>query len=518
LLTFARDFVGARALYYALDRERVTWSTVLEPLVLLGDKTQPLDHQYVAGWLGLFPAADRTPYRNVRSVPPGSLVTVSRGCATIRRYWDFNPRIETRYRSDAEYEEHFSTLFSISVSRRLRSAAPVLAELSGGVDSSAIVCVADRLIENGNARVSRLDTVSYFDQREPHWDEEPYVASVEAKRGRQGWHIEVGADQPSLIDYPSDSFALTPGAPGNWTSGARQFADCLSREGIRVLLTGIGGDEFTGGVPTPIPELATLFVRLQLPSLLRQTRAWALSRRKPILGLAAETLRTFLPWPFFAGSKQAQPASWLAPSFVKRYRNEISVLATGTKLTGPRPDFQANLFALGIIRRQLACHVDRPEPHYERRYPFLDRDVLEFLFSIPREQVVRPGQRRSLLLRSLAGIVPREVLDRKRKSFASRAPLAAIEQELPALLALSHGMRSATLGFVRAEAFREALIAAKQGQEVPIIPLLRTIALESWLRHAEQENYLELPLTSSSRPNAHAANPIPAQDHRGAEI
>jgi asparagine synthetase B (glutamine-hydrolysing) len=56
------------------------------------------------------------------------------------------------------------------------------------------------------------------------------------------------------------------------------------------------------------------------------------------------------------------------------------------------------------------------------RYPFLDKDLVNYLFSIPREQILRPGRRRSLMRRALANIVPHEVLERRRKAYQLRAP------------------------------------------------------------------------------------------------
>jgi asparagine synthetase B (glutamine-hydrolysing) len=67
----------------------------------------------------------------------------------------------------------------------------------------------------------------------------------------------------------------------------------------------------------------------------------------------------------------------------------------------------------------------------EYRYPFLDKDLVSFLFSIPREQIVRPGRRRSLMRRALVGIVPDGILERRRKAFQLRAPLAALQHARP---------------------------------------------------------------------------------------
>jgi len=136
------------------------------------------------------PDAHLTPYLEIREVPPGQFVRVRDGSAVIDRFWRFSPTSRIRYKTDAEYEEHFRHVFRQSVQRRLRSDSPVLAELSGGLDSSSIVCMADDILAKEGAETSRLDTLSYYDKTEPSGDDWTYFQKVEAKRGRAGIHID----------------------------------------------------------------------------------------------------------------------------------------------------------------------------------------------------------------------------------------------------------------------------------------------------------------------------------------
>src|SRR6202021_1952288 len=98
------------------------------------------------------------PYREIREAPPGQFVRIRNSEAMIERYWRFSPNSRLRYKTDAEYEEHFRHVFRQSVQRRLRSNSPILAELSGGLDSSSIVCVADDIMAKEGAEKPRLDT------------------------------------------------------------------------------------------------------------------------------------------------------------------------------------------------------------------------------------------------------------------------------------------------------------------------------------------------------------------------
>jgi len=104
------------------------------------------------------------------------------------------------------------------------------------------------------------------------------------------------------------------------------------------------------------------------------------------------------------------------------------------------------------------------------------------MFAIPREQLVRPDQRRSLMRRALVGIVPEEILNRKRKAFVARSLLVRISKEWTHWAEMTQQMVSSSLGIVHPERISEALQKARPGEEVPIVTLMRTIFVEEWLR------------------------------------
>lgn len=484
-LLLAKDPLGMRPLYYAFDKANVTWSSLLDPLLTCSDKTFALEEEFIAGWLTYFPAMHLTPYIGIHSVPASSVVSIRHGSRRTYKYWDFDGTKTIRYRTDTEYEEHFRTVFAMSVRRRLRSDRPVLAELSGGRDSSAIVCMADKLIAGGEANFPRLDTVSYYDDSEPNWNERPFFSKVETSRGRTGWHVDLGsAEAGQMSNAQTEEFSCARFAtiPSYETRPCQQFSACLASQGSRVVLSGIGGDEVMGGVPTPLPELEDLIASRQLKKFARQLKVWSLQRRKPWLQLFGEVIRSFSP-PLLVGvPKNLQPAPWLRTEFVKRHRPALTGYPSRTKLFGPLPSFQENLGTLSAVQRQLACKTLPLEPSYEKRYPYLDRSLLEFMLAVPREQLVRPNQRRSLMRRALVGIVPEEILNRKAKAFVARGPLRTIANHWSTLMEITHEMVSASLGIVDPQRMADALRSARRGEGIPIVTLMRTIQLECWLR------------------------------------
>jgi asparagine synthase (glutamine-hydrolysing) len=481
-LILAKDFVGTRHLYYSINKDQVTWSSILDPLVLFAGKTFSLDEEYIAGWLSFFPATHLTPYVGIYSVPPSSLVLLRSGKHATSKYWDFDPGKRVRYGTDREYEEHFRVTFAKAVKRRLRSDSPVLAELSGGMDSSSIVCMADTIMVGGTAGTPRLDTVSYYSDSEPNWNERPYFTKVEEKRGRLGCHIEVGSQESFMLEFETDFFAATPASAGPPNEATKHLAAYIGQQGDRVVLSGIGGDEIMGGVPTPTPELDDLLARGHFGGLAHQLKVWALNKRKPWFHLLFEAVRGFFPPAIVGVPEHMRPAPWVHSNFVKRNRAALIGYESGLNLLGPLPTFQHHLSTLNVLRRQLGCTPWSSDPAHEKRYPYLDRDLLEFIYAIPREQLVRPGQRRSLMRRALVGIVPDELLKRKRKAFVARSPRAAISRDWTNLVAMSRHMNSGSLGIVNATSFYRALEEARQGHEVAIVPLLRTVAVELWLK------------------------------------
>jgi len=498
-LILAKDPIGTRHLYYSFVNNQVTWSTILDPLVRLAGKTFTLDEEYIAGWFSMFPAVHLTPCVGIHSVPPSSFVFLRPGRHTVSRYWEFDPRKEIRYRTDAEYEEHFRTVFATAVQRKLRSDRPVLAELSGGRDSSSIVCMADTIIARGAAETPRLDTISYYDDSEPNWNERPYFTKVEEKRGRTGWHINVGAqDQETIpaLEPPQESshgrFVPTPGHDGRTSP---QIRTCIVSQANRVMLSGIGGDEVMGGVPTAAPELENLLARAQFCALAHQLKVWALEKRKPWFHLFWEAARGFFPPALVGVPKYMRPVPWLRSSFTKRHWEAVTGYPSRTKLFGPLPSFQCNLSTLDGLQRQLARTALPFEPPYEKRYPYLDRGLLEFMYAIPREQLVRPTQRRSLMRRALVGIVPDEILNRKTKAFVARSPMVAISNDWTHFVEMTQNMLSSSLGIVVPERISEVLQQIRRGEEVPMVTLKRTLFLECWLKDLRALGIIDLHAT-----------------------
>jgi asparagine synthase (glutamine-hydrolysing) len=489
-LILAKDFIGARRLYYSIGKNQIVWCSILDPLVLFSGHSFDLDEEYIAGWLAFFPATHLTPYVGIHAVPASSFVRFEEARQTISRYWDFDPYKRIRYREDAEYEEQFRTLFAESVRRRLRSDRPIVAELSGGMDSSSIVCMADDVLSRGLATIPMLDTISYYDNSESNWNELPYISAIEKRRGQSGYHIDVAIEAEDWSrSRRSTDFVAAPSGQ-HCPEAAQQFATYMVARGYRVLLSGIGGDEVTGGVPTAIPELADSIARLRMRTFVRQLKRWALQTRKPWLHLLWALARAFFASaPIgIAGNRRSLP--WLQSGFAKRHAFALAGYSERLRLSGPLPSFQMSEQTIDVLRRQLGTDTLSHLPPYEDRFPFLDRDLVEFLLAVPAEQQIRPGQRRSLMRRALAGVVPVQILNRRRKAYAVRSALNQVMSGWREISEPDLRTQSEAFGIVDSRSFGESVSRTPTSSNPPIVALQRTIWLELWLTNLVRQGIL----------------------------
>jgi asparagine synthase (glutamine-hydrolysing) len=200
-----------------------------------------------------------------------------------------------------------------------------------------------------------------------------------------------------------------------------------------------------------------------------------------------ESLRGFLP-PMLAGlPKGVRVASWFDRDFVRRNRLALCGYPIRVKLFGASPSFQAQLATLEGVRRVLAFRRLQANLLREMRYPFLDRNLLEFLYAIPREQIVRVGQRRSLMKRALIGILPDELLHRKRKTPNNHnrelIPPKPMTAEWSSVEEIDWPFISSSMHIVDPIRFLDALERARRGEIGAIQSLQYTRTLESWLNH-----------------------------------
>jgi asparagine synthase (glutamine-hydrolysing) len=483
-LYLARDHAGTRTLYFEHREGFVLWSTCLETF-FAERKTRDLDREYAACYLAGRPLRDRTPYRTIRAVPPAHYLTIRQDRIVRRPHWKWMIEDRIRYQVDGDYESHFLDLFGQAVARRTGPGAPIVAELSGGMDSTSIVCMSDVLRRSSNGASSKelVDTLSFFNDREPAWDEKPYFSLIEEQRGKIGTHIDLSHSFVTYEPPPSRyGLPLLPGSDSGTLHRERYFESHLGQE-YSAILSGIGGDELLGGVPSPMPELADLLITCNLRQLLTRTLNWSLVDRSPLLAMLARTATFMVRLYGHRGISRERIPHWIAPA--ARAMCEYSGIprVEKSRRVGLLPSTIENGLTWWFLLESLPHLFPAQLVRREYRYPYLDRDLVEFLFRVPRATLLGPGRRRALMRNALRGIVPAEVLERKRKAYVVRTPLLSLQTETDKIQALFTKPLLAEYGLVIPSILQSAAQSVSAGREPQLwTSLMRSISFELWLR------------------------------------
>lgn len=486
-LFLARDHAGSRSLYFTQKGKQLQWATYLDTFTTPAARLN-LSEEYAAAYLSCAPVRDLTPYKEIRAVLPGHYIAVRGGEITQRAHWSPLIRKSIRYKKETEYDEHFLWLFEESTTRRTGPGEPILAQLSGGMDSTSIVCMSDHIRRRTDPSMELLDTLSFFDDSETSLDERRYFSITEAYRGKSGIHLEVPFAERGF-DLPFSN-AGTYQFPGHDDFSLRlehALFEAAWKRGYRSVLSGIGGDEVLGGIPTGLPELADYLVGGRLGRLFQRAVAWSLPQRTPLIETFSTTVRYTTRLYTHSNPKCRPLPPWLSKGLRRSCEGHDLTAPLLRNRIGAAPHQLENAFSWWQIMETLP-HLSPSilfRPEY--RYPMLDKDLVEYLFAVPPEELLQPGRRRAMMRRALRGIVPSEILERRRKGFQVRGPMKAIRSVQPKLERLVSNSWLSEMELIDVDRFRSELKAAADGNSQWYQAILRTIGYELWLRERSRQ-------------------------------
>jgi len=364
-----------------------------------------------------------TLFEGIRRLEPAHYLRIGSRGTECRRYYDLDASREIRYRNDDEYAAHFLELFKEAVRCRLRSAKGVASDLSGGLDSSSIVCLAETLRHDGEARGDDFESLTVRFEDGPA-AEGQYVDDVLRNYPHRHTDLSPGVASPGELIRQVFHYLDLPDYPNQVCT---DYAPLIGqRDDIRVRLTGLGGDEWLGGSP------------LRYADLIRQFRISALFERlridrHPPGGFApfpgyGRVLAHYGLWPLVPETLQSVIRRWLRPP--KLPAPVTPAFAAKTKLlerlSARRPlplcrDFTQRALYECYSSDGLAYALlgnARWNAHFrsEGRHPFLDRRVMEFAFAIPDEQRHRRDLSKFVLRQAMRGILPERIRLRTDKA------------------------------------------------------------------------------------------------------
>jgi len=480
-LVLASDFAGTRSLFYCVGEGKILWSTRLKPLV---EWTQPPvdpDEQFVAGFLLRGGSPGRTPYRGVQSVPPGCCLVASRDGIRSHRFWKPPVDSSIRYSRETEYEERLRELFRDAVRCRLLTDFPVLSELSGGLDSSSIACVASRLLRDGAADAPRFVTVSY--EHEGSLDRRFYER-VGAWCEFEG--VRLSTAEHRFVAEQSVGDAL----PAFWDELRHAVGAEALRIGARTILTGNLGDLIMGNWWDDSAQIAGLLRRLKLAASLRESLAWSKALHRPIYGVLWRALLMALPARMVQSrtelfEESADPSASREDSLTAafRARTEGDDLFSCDWMEA-RPEQRKHIHGMCEFLELRRLQAPEPLTHISFTHPFAHRPLVEYMVSIPARIACGPKEPRRLMRRAFRDFWPQELRGRQSKGPFDGVFLDALRPLLPSLASQVEELQMVQRGYVDPAHLKGRLQRLELGQECNGAQLRNLILLELWLRRS----------------------------------
>lgn len=425
-LLLGRDRVGKKPLFYYADPggEMFAFASEIKallryPAIIPEVHAEALPTFFLFGYM----PTPHTLYRGICQLPPGHLLTLhGDGRLQLEPYWDVPlpmPPVD-RTPSEAEVVERLRALLTAAVRRRLVADVPLGAFLSGGIDSSIIVGLMSRL-QREPVRTFSIGFVG-----DPRFDETPYARLVATHFGTQHTEFFVEPKAIELIErlvwHYDGPFADSSAIPTYLLSQ-------LTREHVTVALNGDGGDELFAGYlrfyATLLSERVPLGVRRAAASWLTSLPPWGGSRSS--WGRLQK----------FAGSA-ALPFTERFSRWVAVFYEDLPRLLPGASVRDGIPEplerltphrdrcngtsRLSQLLYLNLktyLADDLLVKVDRCSMAHalEARSPFLDRELLEYVFSLPDAMKLRWGRTKVILRKAFADILPQPVLQRGKMGF-----------------------------------------------------------------------------------------------------
>jgi asparagine synthase (glutamine-hydrolysing) len=415
----SRDRAGVKPFYYYFDEKRFCFASEIKAILKIEDFSIEPNEQIIADYLlsGLIDHTNETFFKNIYQLRPGEYLLFKNKNLTIHSYWDIEAK-EIRFNRESDYAERFQELLQDSIRLRLRSDVPIGTCLSGGLDSSSIVCLANKLMFDGRSIEPQLigkrqkTFSSCF--KETSYDERKFIEIVLEQTGAEKNYVFA---QPEGLSREMERLLWYQDEPFGSTSIYAQWnvMRAAKRRNITVLLDGQGGDELLAGY---LPSFLYLFRQMlkerAFKRLIKEFRIfqkkhgnwlWQFLPRK-LPTRIAHCVSCFVP-------NRMTKIEWAEERFQKKYRRDLS---TPMPFNNDLNNYLYRLFRFNALPG-LLHYEDRNSMAFslETRLPFLDYRLVEYVFQLPVEQKVKEGVTKVVLRKAMEGIIPEAIRNRTDK-------------------------------------------------------------------------------------------------------
>lgn len=421
-ITLARDAFGIKPLFYRQLNDQFIFSSELPPIIDLSQDEIKLNIQrsYLFLQWGNLDDTEETFYQDIYHLNPGHIVEYDISTARLskRKWWSPNIKEDANLSFDDAVVK-FRELFLQSVSRQLRCDVKFGAALSGGLDSSSIVCALRYLQPD-----IEINTFSYLAQG-TEYDESYWCKFVEGHIGARPHHVNFSSTEMSS---DLDDIVKSQGEPMGGPSTLAQYYVFKSAKenGVTVTLDGQGADELLGGYDGyPAERFQSLYEHgkfLDALTFMNNWSKWPNRNLKTALIHAGDALSPNALRPLLLRLLGRSPLpKWLKvehfQKFGGRLENRPRYPQQGCARTRRLPErlrYSMTRSRLPLLLR----HGDRNSMNWsiESRVPFLTTELAEFALSLPERFLVSSdGETKHILRHAMKGIVPEQILFRKDK-------------------------------------------------------------------------------------------------------
>jgi len=411
----ARDRFGIKPFYYYLDKDKFIFASEIKAIFENKKIKRIPNDDVIFKYLNdnYIPYFEETFFANVKQLPPAHYLVIDINGFRVVRWWDI-PDLSLHI----EYKDaliKFYELFEDSIRLRLRSDVPIGTCLSGGLDSSSIVCVLNNLLKRQTTNFSQKAFSSCFENK--NFDEREYINQVVEKTNIKNFYTfpdekKLFNELPKIIWHQDEPFVSTS-IFAQW-----EVMKLAKSNDVVVLLDGQGGDELLAGYHGYYYSFfADLIRNFKIVKLIKEISLYNKYHKYSILDALIRATLYALPFGFKKSFKEIlykkqNYHSWLNIDVRKLIDNRWE-LASKFK---------------GILKKHLYVNLvsylpsllrfeDRNSMAFslESRLPFLDFRLVEFVFSLENSTKINDGMTKVILRDSLKEILPEKVRLRKDK-------------------------------------------------------------------------------------------------------
>ena len=414
----ARDRFGEKPFYFHYNKAQhsLTFASEMKALWAAGihkKKDGQMLLQYLAvGWVQNPANKQQTFFEDIYALPPSHFIEYKIGeQINLQRYWDIDKETSNGL-TGADQKEKFLELFTTSIKRRLRSDVAIGSSLSGGLDSSAIVSMVSKLIDQSEKQKTFSAVFPGFAK-----DESAHIAQVVQQFSVDNYSVTPTA-QGFLEDFKKLAWHQEEPFQSSSIYAQYKVYELAKEKKVTVILDGQGADEIFGGYHKYIPwYLQELIAKGEWKTAQKELQAFKNNGADVSWGFK-NYLSSFLPG-FTAKQletrvlKQLVRNKDLTRDFVHSNFDKAAIYKPAVEKLNDILYFNTMQFGL----EELLRYADRNSMAHSRevRLPFLNHELVQFVFSVPSVQKMYNGFTKYLLRTAMDNVLPASIVWRKDK-------------------------------------------------------------------------------------------------------